>query len=78
MPFPNKVGFNYHPQTKFVKVMFLQVSVCPQGEGHAWLPGGMHGYWRVACVVAGGVCMVDRGCAWLWGVCMFVGGMGGW
>ena len=22
---------NYRPQTKFVKVMFLQVSVCPQG-----------------------------------------------
>ena len=23
----------YHPQTKFAKVMFSQVSVCPQGEG---------------------------------------------
>ena len=38
----------YRPQTKFAKVMFLQVSVCPQG-GHAWLlPGG-------ACVIAPGV-----------------------
>ena len=54
---------NYRPQTKFAKVMFLQVSVCPQG-GHAWLlaggvcmvaPGG-------ACVVApGGACMVALG-----------------
>ena len=24
--------FNYRPQTKFAKVMFSQVSVCPQGE----------------------------------------------
>ena len=23
--------FNYHPQTKFAKVMFLQVSICPGG-----------------------------------------------
>ena len=25
--------FNYRPQTKFSKVMFLHVSVCPQGGG---------------------------------------------
>ena len=24
-------NFNYHPQTKFAKVMFLHVSVCPRG-----------------------------------------------
>ena len=24
---------NYRPQTKFAKVMFLQVSVCPRGGG---------------------------------------------
>ena len=44
------VNVCYHPQTKFAKVMFLQVSVCPRG-GHAWLlrggacmvKGGMHG-----------------------------------
>ena len=45
----------YRPQTKFAKVMFLQVSVCPHG-----------GY---ACVVAPrGVCVVaagGRGHAWL-------------
>ena len=32
-------GAYYRPQTKFAKVMFLQVSVCPQegvGGGHAW------------------------------------------
>ena len=57
----------YRPQTKFAKVMFWQVSVCPQG-GHAWLlPGGacmvaLGG----ACVVARGVCMVALGvCVWL-------------
>ena len=39
----------YRPQTKFAKVMFLQVSVCPRG--------GAEG----ACVVARGACMVARG-----------------
>ena len=59
----------YRPQTKFAKVMFLQVSVCPRvGGGGAWQGGvcgggGMHS--RGVCVargagVAGG---------W-WGVCM--------
>ena len=32
----------YRPQTKFAKVMFLHVSVCPQGEG--WYPS-MHCRW---------------------------------
>ena len=35
----------YHPQTKFAKVMFLQVCLSVHGGGHAW-PGG-------ACVVGG-------------------------
>ena len=34
----------YRPQTKFAKVMFLQVSVCPRGEGE----------------VLGGTCMADN------------------
>ena len=61
----------YHrPQTKFAKVMFLQVSVCPQrgacvAGGHAWwgvcMVGGMHGRGEVC--VAGGACMAG-GCAW--------------
>ena len=63
----------YRPQTKFAKVMFLQVSVCPQGGMHgcggdAWLlQGGMHG-----CSQGGhawllpGACMVaPGGHAWL-------------
>ena len=61
----------YRPQTKFAKVMFLQVSVCPQGGacvvalgGCAWLLWG-------TCVVApgGGTCVVaSGGHAWLlWG-----------
>ena len=37
----------YRPQTKFAKVMFLQVSVCPRGGGHAWqgtcVMWGVHG-----------------------------------
>ena len=48
---------------KFAKVMFLQVSVCPQ-RGHAW-QGGMHG-------MRG---MHGRGCAWCGGV--WWGGMHG-
>ena len=60
----SKTGvINYRPQTKFAKVMFLQVSVCPQG-GRAWLlPGGRAWLLRGgACVVApgGGV----HGCSW--------------
>ena len=34
----------YRPQTKFVKVMILQVSVCP--------------HWGGACMVSGGACVV--------------------
>ena len=36
----------YRPQTLFAKVMFLQVSVCPQGglQAHIW--GGRLGVWR--------------------------------
>ena len=49
----------YRPQTKFAKVMFLQVSVCPRG-------GSMRGCSEGACVVAGGACVVaPGGCAWL-------------
>ena len=67
---------NYRPQTMFANVMFLQVSVCPQGGRHVWHGGhawqwGMHG--SRACVVGGvhggGMCgrgaggMHGRGCA---------------
>ena len=66
--------YHYRPQTKFAKVMFLQVSVCTQG-GHAWqgrgvcVGGGMHG--RGACV-EGGMCG-GGGHAWQ-GACMARGG----
>ena len=79
---------HYRPQTKFAKVMFLQVSVCPQGWC-AW-KGGVRGCGGVcmvagvgACMVAGGmhscggVCVVAGGCTWLWGAYVFVGGMHG-
>ena len=54
----------YRPQTKFVKVMFLQVSVCPH-------QGGMRGFTQGACMVLfrGGVC------GFIWGAWMvFLGG----
>ena len=63
----------YRPQTKFAKIMFSQVSVCPRGRGvHG--TGSMYGRghaWQVGCVwqrvcMAGGV--HGRGCAW--GACM--------
>ena len=54
----------YRPQTKFAKVMFLQVFVCPhRGRGHVWLLlGGMRGCSGEACMVApGGACVVAPG-----------------
>ena len=75
--------FYYRPQTKFTKVMFLQVCVCPQGRGACVLPGGHECFpggacfpggcgYRGACVVGGvhgcgGACMVAGVCAWLQG-----------
>ena len=52
----------YCPQTKFAKVMFLQVSVCSQrGDVH----GGGHVWWGT-CMVGGhvwqGVCMAGGMC----------------
>ena len=46
----------YRLQTKFVKVMFLQVSVCPQG---ACVAGAMHGEGAcmAGCMCGGGACM---------------------
>ena len=43
-------NYNYHPQTKFVKVMFLQVCVCPWGGVAipACIAGGIP-----ACLAAG-------------------------
>ena len=78
----------YRPQTKFAKVMFLQVSVCPQGEacvvagGHAWLWGacmvvGGHVWLPGACVVAGGHVWLQGGVHGCRGVCMVAGGVHG-
>ena len=70
----SSADFCYRPQTKFAKVMFLQVSVCPQG-GHAWLlAGGRHVWllWGGHAWLLGGACMVaPGGHAWLLqgGVC---------
>ena len=35
----------YRPQTKFAKVMFLQVSVCPHGRGACMVLFGGHVWW---------------------------------
>ena len=60
--------FHYRPETKFAKVRFLHVSVCPQGGGcvwqgaHAW-QGDLHGRGHVW---QGGICgkgsMIGRAC----------------
>ena len=47
----------YRPQTKFAKVMFLHLSVCPLGGG-----GGMHGGGGGVCVVWWGACIASGGC----------------
>ena len=54
----------YRPQTKFAKIMFLQVSVCPQGRG------GVHG--RGACM-AGGCLAGGGGGVHGMGACVAVG-----
>ena len=62
---------DYRPQTKFAKVMFLQVSVCPHG-GRAWFYSGGH-VW----LYSGGTCMVlFRGGmhGFIWGVRGFIWG----
>ena len=82
-------GNIYRPQTKFAKVMFLQVSVCPQEGrrawllqgGHAWLlpGGGVHGCSQGACMVAprGHVWLLPGGCVWQRGGMHGKGGMRG-
>ena len=61
----------YRPQTKFAKVMFSQVSVCPQGEGACMVEGHALKRVRVACMVGGmcgrGACVV--GACIAWGMC---------
>ena len=68
---------SYRPQTKFAKVMFLQVSVCPHRGGgmRGFIRWGVRGFiWGgVRGFIWGGACMVlFRGCAWFYsgGACM--------
>ena len=60
---------SYCLQTKFAKVMFLRVSVCPRGHMHG--REGMHGGGG-ACVAGDvwGTCMVGAMCGRGEGVCM--------
>ena len=61
------ISDHYRPQTKFAKVMFLQVSVCPHGGGQCVVvPGGYVVAPGGACVVAwGGMRGCSGGHAWL-------------
>ena len=72
---PTRMLSCYCPQMKFAKVMFLQVSVCPQGhawQGCAWWGGAWQGVCMVGVCMAGGACMVGgmcgRGHAWQGGM----------
>ena len=79
----------YRPQTKFAKVMFLQVSVCPHGGVCVVLFWGacmvlfwgvcMVLFWGVCMVLFGGACMVLFGGVWFYlgGICGFIGGVHG-
>ena len=61
----NRTG--YRPQTKFAKVMFLQVSVCPRGGGgHARQGGVCDGRACMGAYMAGRHAWqgVWGGCAW--------------
>ena len=72
----------YRPQTKFAKVMFLQVSVCPQGgmHGRGTCMAGGHA-WQGACMTGGmcgtGACMAGERGVHGGGVCM-AGGHAWW
>ena len=70
--------YHYRPQTKFAKVMFLQVSVCPHWGWRAWFYlGGVHGFIRGrAWFYSGGMCGFIWGCAWFYlgGMRGFIGG----
>ena len=74
----------YRPQTKFAKVMFLQVSVCPHQGGRVWfyLVGGMCGFiWGgVHGFIRGHAWFYFGGCAWFYlggHVWFYLGGMHG-
>ena len=75
-----KVCHDYRPQTKFAKVMFLQVSVCPREGacmvvgGHAWLQGGMRGCQGCAWL-QGGMPGCQGACVVVGGACMVAGGV---
>ena len=65
----------YRPQTKFAKVMFLQVSVCPHrgvcvflGCVHGFLGGGCMVFLGGVCGFFGGTCVVWGGRAWFFTV----------
>ena len=64
----------YRPQTKFAKVMFLQVSVCPQGG--ACVVAGGHAWWR-GCAWQRGACLAKGTCMAKGGPCMAKGGVHG-
>ena len=70
-----KLPFCYRPQTKFVKVMFLHLSVSHSVHRGACMVGGMHGCGGHVWLL--GVCMVAGGVCGYWGACVVVRGMHG-
>ena len=76
-----RINHHYRPQTKFAKVMFLQVSVILSTGGACMVAlGGLHGCPEGGvCVVALGACVVaERGVCGCSGVCVVaLGGMHG-
>ena len=77
----NEPSIYYRPQTKFAKVMFLQVSVCPHRKGMRGFTWGVCGFTWGACLVLfggawfyfGGACVVFPG-----GACMVFPGGHAW
>ena len=71
-----KVDTCYRPQTKFAKVMFLQVSACMVAPGgHAWLllgRGSRGCSWGGMLLWGGCAWLLPGGCVWL-----LLGGMRG-
>ena len=72
----------YRPQTKFAKVMFLQVSVCPHwGACVVLFGGGMHGLIQGVCMVlfGGGAWSYLGGMhGFIWGACVVLFGGHAW
>ena len=69
----------YRPQTKFAKVMFSQVFVCPQGgvsvQGGVFVQGGLSPGGSLSgrgLCPGGGLCQGDPPYGYIWAVCILL------